>query len=83
LPTPTGGEDQRAAGVVEEAQRAQFVPRFAVEHGAGVAGEGVDPHARVEFRGAGPQLGRRPIPAFDLIGQLTSAAGPRCQIRTA
>jgi len=69
LADPDRPEDQGAAGVVEEPQRAQLVPEFAVEPGAGVGGEGLQAHGGVELGGAGAQLGRGAVAAVDLVGE--------------
>jgi hypothetical protein len=69
LADPDRSEDERAAALVEQPQRAQLVPGLPVEGGAAVAVEALQPHAGVELGGAGPQLGGGPVAPFDLVGQ--------------
>ncbi len=73
-----GSQDESAARIVEEPQRAQLVPELPVEHGAGAAGEGVDAHASVELRGPGPQRRRGAVPAFNLV---TEQQGEEVRVR--
>ena len=69
FPDADRAEDERAAGVVEEPQRAQLVPELPVVADRAVAGEGLEPHRRVELRGPGAQVSRGAVAAFDLVGE--------------
>jgi hypothetical protein len=69
LPTPTGGEQQRAVGAVEEAQAGELGPvLLVVAHRRGGV-PGVEAHARVQAGGPGAQRRGVGLAAGDLIGE--------------